>query len=188
MRLNLATGLLLTVPLTAVQASRSVPRQVPPSGLEAVGSTQDFFLRTLLTESADYGNLTSCRNSTGPFKVGIVGAGAAGLYSAILLQSLGIDYEILELTERIGGRIYTYRFDETAWNNSKPGEPDYYNYYVSSSPYLYPIFPIEIGDLPVPILGCWCHALPRYAMDGPCYWNAEHLDRVLCQLPRHRGG
>ncbi|KAG4417758.1 hypothetical protein IFR04_009127 [Cadophora malorum] len=129
MRLNLATGLLLTVPLTAVQASRSVPRQVPPSGLEAVGSTQDFFLRTLLTESADYGNLTSCRNSTGPFKVGIVGAGAAGLYSAILLQSLGIDYEILELTERIGGRIYTYRFDETAWNNSKPGEPDYYNYY-----------------------------------------------------------
>lgn len=136
MRVNLATGLLLSVPLTAVQASRSVPRQVTPSGIEAVGSTQDFFLRTLLTESADYGNLTSCRNSTAPLKVGIIGAGAAGLYSAILLQSLGIDYEILELTERIGGRIYTYRFDETAWNNSKPGEPDYYNYYVSTSPYL----------------------------------------------------
>ena len=26
-----------------------------------------------------------------------------------------------------------YRFDEAAWNVSKPGEPDYYNYYVSPS-------------------------------------------------------
>ncbi|RWS19692.1 hypothetical protein B4U80_14961, partial [Leptotrombidium deliense] len=35
-------------------------------------------------------------------KVGIVGAGISGLYTALLLQELGIDYEILEASERIG--------------------------------------------------------------------------------------
>ncbi|RWS09881.1 hypothetical protein B4U80_14721, partial [Leptotrombidium deliense] len=36
-------------------------------------------------------------------KVGIVGAGISGLYAALLLQELDIDYEILEASDRIGG-------------------------------------------------------------------------------------
>lgn len=51
--------------------------------------------------------------------VGIIGAGMAGLYTAMILKSLGIEYEILEASNRIGGRVYTHRF------SNDPG--DYYD-------------------------------------------------------------
>lgn len=41
-------------------------------------------------------------------KVCIVGAGAAGIYMAWMLSYLGIDYDLLEATDRIGGRVFTY--------------------------------------------------------------------------------
>lgn len=53
------------------------------------------------------------------FHVGIIGAGVAGLYTAMILKSLDIPYEILEASNRIGGRIYTHRF------SNDPG--DYYD-------------------------------------------------------------
>ncbi|EQB53899.1 hypothetical protein CGLO_06344 [Colletotrichum gloeosporioides Cg-14] len=71
----------------------------------------------------------------GHFKVGIVGAGAAGLFTALTLDwindtiekykgvgKLKIDYEILEAAteDRFGGRLYTHRF-------SKDGTHDYYD-------------------------------------------------------------
>ncbi|KDQ10963.1 hypothetical protein BOTBODRAFT_469085 [Botryobasidium botryosum FD-172 SS1] len=52
--------------------------------------------------------------------VGIIGAGAAGLYTAMILDSLDIPYDILEASTRIGGRINTYHFQgsgsDNAWN------------------------------------------------------------------------
>lgn len=48
-------------------------------------------------------------------KVCIVGAGVAGLYIAMILDSLeisGLSYEILEASPRIGGRIYTHCFSQ----------------------------------------------------------------------------
>ncbi|RWS19400.1 hypothetical protein B4U80_14441, partial [Leptotrombidium deliense] len=45
-------------------------------------------------------------------KVGIVGAGISGLYAALMLLELGINYEIFEASDRIGGRHHTYYFDE----------------------------------------------------------------------------
>ncbi|KZS88540.1 FAD/NAD(P)-binding domain-containing protein [Sistotremastrum niveocremeum HHB9708] len=42
--------------------------------------------------------------------VGIIGAGSAGLYTAMILQSLGIAYKILEASDRVGGRLFTYHF------------------------------------------------------------------------------
>lgn len=72
-----------------------------------------------------------CQSQPPPLKVGIIGAGAAGLYSALLLQSLDIEFEILEADGRAGGRIYTHYFDPESWKNSTPQEAAYYNYYVS---------------------------------------------------------
>jgi hypothetical protein len=55
----------------------------------------------------------------GKFKVGIVGAGVAGLFSAMLLEwldsklpELNISYDILEAAKenRLGGRLYTHHF------------------------------------------------------------------------------
>jgi hypothetical protein len=56
--------------------------------------------------------------------VGILGAGVAGLYSAMILDSLGIKYEIMEGSRRHGGRLYTHKFKE-------PSGP--YQYFVSTS-------------------------------------------------------
>jgi NADPH-dependent 2,4-dienoyl-CoA reductase/sulfur reductase-like enzyme len=43
----------------------------------------------------------------------IVGAGAAGLAIAFYLSLMGIkEFDILEATDRVGGRCYTYRFND----------------------------------------------------------------------------
>ncbi|KAI0447287.1 hypothetical protein F4803DRAFT_364707 [Xylaria telfairii] len=54
---------------------------------------------------------------TTPRKVCIVGAGVAGLYIAMILDSLEIPqitYDILEASPRVGGRVYTHYFSENA--------------------------------------------------------------------------
>ncbi|KAF8876585.1 hypothetical protein BD779DRAFT_1560216 [Infundibulicybe gibba] len=44
--------------------------------------------------------------------VGVLGAGMGGLYAALILQSLDIEYEILEANDRIGGRAFTHQFEK----------------------------------------------------------------------------
>ncbi|KAL2850679.1 hypothetical protein BJY01DRAFT_261437 [Aspergillus pseudoustus] len=49
-----------------------------------------------------------------PLKIGIVGAGISGLYLAMLFDELqipGLTYEILESSNRTGGRVLTHYFD-----------------------------------------------------------------------------
>ncbi|KAG8950324.1 hypothetical protein FRC04_007766 [Tulasnella sp. 424] len=47
-----------------------------------------------------------------PGTVGILGAGVGGLYAAMMLHSLGIPFEILEASNRTGGRVFTFPFSE----------------------------------------------------------------------------
>lgn len=49
--------------------------------------------------------------------VGIVGGGFAGMYAGLILQSLGIEFEIFESTDRVGGRIDTWYSTEYDANN-----------------------------------------------------------------------
>jgi hypothetical protein len=54
--------------------------------------------------------------------VGVIGAGMAGLYTAMILEDLGIPYEILEADDvdehaERAGRVYTHRFDMTTAGN-----------------------------------------------------------------------
>ncbi|KAJ7633340.1 amine oxidase [Mycena polygramma] len=58
------------------------------------------------------------RNPGEPIRVGILGAGIAGLYAALLIDYLGpgsgITYDILEANpDRAGGRLYTHRFSDS---------------------------------------------------------------------------
>lgn len=89
-----------------------------------------------ITENATGGGLIPEHH--GHFKVGIVGGGVAGLFTALLLdwlndqlgeksgekEYLDIDYEILEAAgeDRLGGRLYTYRFSDL-----QGGVHDYYD-------------------------------------------------------------
>lgn len=98
----------------------------------AAASLRANFFRAIV-DGSNYGNHIKVKTPDDvPLKVGIIGAGAAGLYAAILLESLGIEYDIHEASDRIGGRIFTHRFDQEAWDKSTPEDPDYYDYYVRS--------------------------------------------------------
>ncbi|KJZ74021.1 hypothetical protein HIM_06689 [Hirsutella minnesotensis 3608] len=100
------------------------------SSSAAPGDRRAEFINRILTQAPQHGDSRNLSSSSGEkLKVGIIGAGAAGLYAAVLLDTLDIDYEILESSERIGGRIFTHRFDQKAWDASRPGQPDYYDYY-----------------------------------------------------------
>jgi len=59
-----------------------------------------------------------------PFElpVGIIGAGVAGLYAAMILEHFGIKYEILQASGRLGGRIFTKNLEEGG-----TGKHDYFD-------------------------------------------------------------
>ena len=61
--------------------------------------------------------------------IAIVGAGVAGLYTAMILDSLENSYEIFEANQRIGGRIYTHRFNGDVGKNAPVGDPARYDYF-----------------------------------------------------------
>lgn len=133
---TLVTALLLA-PSFAFPASESSQvrrddKNVCNDGNLAAENPRAAFFRKIVDSSA-YTNHSRVPTPSGtPLKVGIIGAGAAGLYAAILLDSLGIEYDIHEVSDRIGGRIYTYRFDQDTWANSTSADPAYYDYYVSN--------------------------------------------------------
>lgn len=58
-------------------------------------------------------------------RVAIIGAGVAGLRTAMLLERLNIPYKIFEANDGPGGRLYTYRFPSDPVT-SPPGQHDYY--------------------------------------------------------------
>ena len=88
-------------------------------------------------------------------KVGILGAGIGGLYAALILDSLDIEYEILEASNRTGGRIFTYKFPSG----------DKYDYYVC-----FPVCPrhpsdADLSRLPRMRVPCVSHFRRRIAKD-----------------------
>ena len=60
------------------------------------------------------------------YRVAIIGAGVAGLRTAMLLQQTGIPYEIFEASDRVGGRLFTYEFPLMPLGNPE-GKQDYYD-------------------------------------------------------------
>lgn len=49
--------------------------------------------------------------------VGIIGGGVAGLYAGLMLQSLDIEFDIFEKTNRVGGRLKTWYSEDYDENN-----------------------------------------------------------------------
>ena len=64
----------------------------------------------LLQKSSPFG---SAWDTVKTEKVGIIGAGMSGLYAGLLLKKQNIPFHIFEAREeRVGGRVYTYRFSQ----------------------------------------------------------------------------
>ncbi|KVT45132.1 flavin monoamine oxidase family protein [Burkholderia ubonensis] len=57
----------------------------------------------------------------GDLKVGIVGGGMAGLYAGLLLQELGIQFEIFEAAPTPGGRVRTHYFNNGSHQYAEMG-------------------------------------------------------------------
>eukprot|EP01133_Synstelium_polycarpum_P003499 gene3499-3998_t len=104
---------LLLLVVLAVAFAATISAQPKPS-------LRDHFASALLEQGdaaptpMDFGAAAGAPRR--PLKVGIIGAGMAGLYSAMILKDLGIKYEVLEASNRIGGRAYTHRFSDDPFN------------------------------------------------------------------------
>lgn len=46
------------------------------------------------------------------FNVGIVGGGMSGLYASLILEDLGLGHEVIEASQRVGGRVWSHHFSE----------------------------------------------------------------------------
>jgi monoamine oxidase len=77
------------------------------------GRPEDFeYIRRFMSPPADITTIASSGSLKGT-RVGIIGAGMAGLAAAFELRKTGADITIFEADEtRIGGRVYTYYFDK----------------------------------------------------------------------------
>lgn len=74
------------------------------------------------------------RYSKGPaledLPICIIGAGVAGLRTAMQLDRLGLQYEIIEASDRHGGRVYTYHFEgKENHDPEKPEDCKFHDYY-----------------------------------------------------------
>ena len=76
------------------------------------GRPEDFeAIRTLLAPPLDISGTVPPGGAKG-LRIGVIGGGLAGLAAAFELRKTGADITLFEASERIGGRVYTYYFDE----------------------------------------------------------------------------
>lgn len=78
-----------------------------------------------------------------------IGAGTTGLYTAMILASLGIPYVLLEASDRVGGRPFTYKGFENA---------EKYDYYVSVTRRMLGSYSLQNR-----FTGSWRHALFQHS-------------------------
>ncbi|KAI0697874.1 hypothetical protein BC835DRAFT_1305033 [Cytidiella melzeri] len=74
-------------------------------------------------------NIPLERRATKDKPVCIIGAGTAGLYTAMILESLDIPCEIMEASDRVGGRVFTYHFGAPKRSDVPENYDNTYDYF-----------------------------------------------------------
>lgn len=100
-------------PINPPNPTDSQRHQMLKNALMQAGRIDDYEnIVKLLRHSPDITHYASPGEFKG-VKIGIIGAGLAGLSTAFELRKLGADITIFDASEdRIGGRVYTYYFDK----------------------------------------------------------------------------
>ncbi|QRV94779.1 Flavin containing amine oxidoreductase [Ceratobasidium sp. AG-Ba] len=124
----------------------------------------------------------------GKIKIGVIGAGVAGLYVALMLDYLkdlsekdhsihfNFSYELLEAnpsTTHIGGRLFTYRFPERV-GTTIPQPYDYYDVGAMrfpELPWMQPTFDL-IGYLDLPLIE---YIMGDDAKNNISFFNGIHM-------------
>ena len=88
----------------------------------SISSTEAAAAATIQPDASKSENGDKPTSSETP-KVAIVGAWIAGLYTALILEYLKIDFEILESSDRVGGRIRTHYFPTDPPKNPPKNPP-----------------------------------------------------------------
>ena len=104
--------------------------------------------------------------------VGIIGAGFAGLFAGLILQSLDIPFEILESTDRVGGRIRTWYS-----SNYHACDPDHAGLYGELGGMRLPQFSADM--LPVQHLSLVVNSLLErngYSKESLVHWRKFYFD------------
>lgn len=98
-------------PVQPDNPSDEVRHYLAQYALTDVQRPEDFeYIKKITSPPAE---ITSIVNPGGlkGYKVGIMGGGLAGMSAAFELRKLGCDITVFDAQERIGGRVYTYYFD-----------------------------------------------------------------------------
>ncbi|KAG1779144.1 hypothetical protein EV702DRAFT_123981 [Suillus placidus] len=88
--------------LCALRQSHDKELPIHPPGLGGACSNDTLFSTNRPSEEGAHLDVKFC----------IIGAGVAGLYIAMILKELGIPFDLVEASDRAGGRFYTHRFSE----------------------------------------------------------------------------
>jgi len=91
-------------------------KKPPEGGTQNEGETQKTrrdFLRTLGAGAAGLVLAPAVFTQRRPKKCVVIGAGFAGLAAAYKLKNAGWDVTVLEARNRIGGRVFSHKFDNT---------------------------------------------------------------------------
>lgn len=109
--------------------------------------------------------------------VGIVGGGFAGLFAGLLLQSLGIECEVFESSDRVGGRIFTWYSSDYS-----PNDPNQAGLYGEIGGMRVPQFSADM--LPVQQLSLAVNAvLERNGLDDQkVIWRKFYYDSPVQRL------
>ena len=123
-------------------------------------------------------------------KVGIVGAGMAGLYAALMLQTTwvagaatqDVTFELLESdSHRVGGRGFTYWFNGEQGMEAEPGTNDYLDYFDVGA------MRLPVMDFNSTVIGDGQAPTPQSAALPPQPWPlVQYLNARLYEINRQR--
>ncbi|KAI9740310.1 MAG: hypothetical protein M1834_004888 [Cirrosporium novae-zelandiae] len=105
------------------------------------------------------------------FNIGVIGGGMAGLYASLILEYLGLTHEVIEASQRPGGRVWSHHFTKKDGDYYEVGAMLFPHIPIMSRTFrLLELLNIEMDETPHPKQGC---LIPHHLTgpNNPMYFN-----------------